>query len=386
MLVLAIATVSVAAGAGVAWFVLKQRSAAAAPVQLKDASVEVPAAEPGPGRSSKTEKTLQIARREASATPTIANVMHSATEPRDPPKRAPPAPPPPSGATADAREGQLLDGRYKLEQKVGEGGFGAVFRATDNRKDNRTVAVKVFRPTEDNDSAAALERFRLEAVSAGKVTHKNAVAIYESGVSPDGITYLVMEFVPGRSLAQELRGGARIAPKRALEFAAGICEALAHAHQHNIVHRDIKPENVLLAEGDIAKVIDFGVAKLQDAGKSGMTLTMTGAVVGTPTYIAPERLENGDYDGRSDVYSVGVVLYEMLCGRPPFVSADGNVFSVVMMHLSESPPPLSDFSPDLPLELQKTVLLALEKNPSDRPTADAFAKQLRALAQKGLVK
>ena len=383
MLVLAISIVSIAAGAGVAWLALKHRAQPAAP------AVPVAAEHVETANRSKTEKTLQIARRETSA-PTVANVLLLKTpddEPERAASRAPPTPAQPrSGATADAREGQVLDGRYTLEQKVGEGGFGAVFRATDARKGNRVVAVKVFRPTEDNDSAAALERFRLESVSAGKVTHQNAVAIYDSGVSSDGITYLVMEFVPGHSLAHELRGGARLDPARALQFAAGICEALAHAHRQNIVHRDIKPENVLLAEGDIAKVIDFGVAKLQEVGRSGMTLTMTGAVVGTPTYIAPERLENGEYDGRSDVYSVGVVLYEMLCGRPPFVSSDGNVFSVVMMHLSEAPPPLSNFSPDLPLELQKAVLVALEKNPNDRPTAEVFAKQLRALAHKGVVK
>jgi serine/threonine protein kinase len=280
---------------------------------------------------------------------------------------------------AEACAGMVLSARYRLEEKIGEGGFGAVFRASDARQGGRTVAVKIFRPNADNRSSVALERFRLEAVSAGKISHPNAVGIYDSGVSC-GIAYLVMEYVPGRSLATELSGGARVPPARALRLTAEICDALAHAHRSNIVHRDIKPENVLITPGDVAKVIDFGVAKIQEATGTGLTLTMTGAVVGTPTYIAPERLENVPYDGRSDVYSVGILLYEMLCGRPPFMAADGNVFSLVMMHLQEPPPPLTDFTAGVPATVQALVLLALEKNPADRPTAEAFAAQLRALA------
>ncbi len=187
-------------------------------------------------------------------------------------------------ALADALLGTVLDGKYRLEEKIGEGGFGAVFRTLDLVND-RTVATKVFRPSAGNDSAAALERFRQEGTSASRVSHKNAVAVYDSGVTADGIAYLVMEYLAGVSLAKELEEKIKLPLERSLAIAIPICDALAEAHKSGIVHRDIKPDNIVLnrlADGsEVVKVIDFGVAKLTERDVAQKTLTMTGAVVGT---------------------------------------------------------------------------------------------------------
>ena len=281
-------------------------------------------------------------------------------------------------ALADALEGTTLDGKYRLDAKIGEGGFGAVFRATVVES-GAEVAVKVFRPVAGNDSASSLERFRQEAKTAGLVLHKNAVAILDSGVSSDGFAYLTMELLNGVSLKQELEAHSRLPSQRAIDISVQVLRALAQAHAVGIIHRDIKPDNIVLhhaAGEEIVKVIDFGVAKQQNRNLSMQTVTMTGAVVGTPTYMAPERLEDKDYDGRSDVYSVGIMLYEMLAGRPPFKSDGANVFSLVMAHMTKAPQPLTDFDINVPEALQAAVTRALDKDATARPTAAELAELL----------
>ncbi len=274
-------------------------------------------------------------------------------------------------ALADALSGTTLDGKFRLDEKIGEGGFGAVFKATQIAG-GPPVAVKVFRPQAGNASAESLERFRQEGVSASRVAHKNAVNILDSGISAEGIAYLVMELLEGRSLSAELKQLGKLSIRRAGQIASSVLKALAVAHQSGIVHRDIKPDNIFIhhdADGEIIKVVDFGVAKLRDQETKDKTLTVTGAIVGTPAYMAPERLESRPYDGRSDVYSVGIVLYEMLTGEPPFQSQENNIWSLVMMHLTVAPRALSELDPTIPPEVAQVVLEALAKNQEERPDA-----------------
>ena len=279
-------------------------------------------------------------------------------------------------ALADALEGKVIDGRYRLDQRIGHGGFGAVFRATDLTQ-NAPVALKVFRPQAGNASTEAQERFRQEAQSSQRVSHKNAVVVLGSGVSSDGILYVVMELLDGRSLRAELEHVGKLSSSRAVVIAVQILEALAEAHRNGIIHRDVKPENVFLHSspaGEVVKVIDFGVAK--DAAAMGRSLTMTGGVVGTPVYMAPERLQEISYDGRSDVYSAGIVLYEMLLGHPPFESKDGSVFPLVMMHVKQSPQPPREVDPSIPASVSDLVLAALAKDAARRPSAERLAELL----------
>jgi serine/threonine protein kinase len=281
-------------------------------------------------------------------------------------------------ALAEVLEGKVLDDRYRLEEQIGRGGFGAVFRATD-LTDGSSVAVKVFRPQSGNDSTDAIARFRQEAESGAQVNHKNAVAVLGTGVSSDGILYLVMQLLEGRSLKAELGRLGKLPPPRAVGIAVQMLDALAEAHRRGIIHRDIKPENVFLhheGNDEIVKVVDFGVAKVKDPASKERSLTLSGAVVGTPVYMAPERLEDRAYDGRSDVYSVGVLLYEMLVGSPPFDSKDGNLWSLILMHVKEPPKPPRDLEPAVPSQLSDVVLAALAKDPANRPTAERLAEML----------
>ncbi|MBX7223696.1 MAG: protein kinase [Blastocatellia bacterium] len=288
-------------------------------------------------------------------------------------------------ALAEALPGTVLDGKYRLDRKIGAGGFGAVFRGTQLALE-RAVAIKVFRPSPGNDSADAVERFRLEAISASRIQHPNAVAVLDSGISVEGIAYIVMELLAGHSLAQELKFRRQLSLRRTTEILTGVGNALAEAHRLGIIHRDIKPENIFLhrtAEGEVVKVVDFGIAKLvgNESGQDWQNLTATGGIVGTPTYMAPERLRNQPYDGKSDVYSLGVTVFEMLAGRPPFQSAVSGFVDIVMAHLQEIPPRLRDFNPALPPEIEELVLRALEKSPAQRPSAHEFAALFQTLAE-----
>ncbi|MBX7220464.1 MAG: protein kinase [Blastocatellia bacterium] len=284
-------------------------------------------------------------------------------------------------ALAEALPGTVLDDKYRLEEKIGAGGFGVVFRATHLTL-NRPIAVKVFRPLPGNDSAQAAERFKLEGISASRIQHPNAIQVLDSGVSSEGIAYLVMELLEGRTLSEELHENKAFSLKRCLNIVIQVCEALTEAHRLGIIHRDIKPENVFLnrgPEGETVKVVDFGVAKMvgeDSMGEIAASLTATGSILGTPYYLAPERISNLPYDGRSDVYSVGVMLFEMLCGRLPFAIGASGLVGLVVAHVHEAPPSLRSYNPVVPQKVEAIVNRTLVKNPADRPTAKELAALL----------
>lgn len=283
-------------------------------------------------------------------------------------------------ALSEALPGTVLDGKYRLDEKIGSGGYGAVYKAT-HLTIMRNVAVKVFRPTAGNDSAEDLARFQLEAVSAGRINHPNVIQILDSGISTDGIAYLVMELLVGHSLSHELAEERVLSPARCAQIILPVCDVLFKAHSMGIIHRDIKPDNIFLhqtPEGEVVKVLDFGIAKLIDENLSLnlKNLTGHGGLMGTPVYMAPERFQLKPYDGKIDVYSVGVMLYEMLCGQPPFDTLDGNYYSLMTQHLTEAPTPLRQLNRNIPEKLETIVLKALEKNAFLRCSARELALDL----------
>lgn len=281
-------------------------------------------------------------------------------------------------ALQEALPGTVLDNKYRLEDKIGAGGFGAVYRGTHLGL-QKPIAVKVFQPLAGNASAESLERFRLEGVSACRINHPNAVSVLDSGISENGIAYLVMELLTGHSLTRELQTSGQLSLLRCAQIIVPVCDVLVVAHAAGIIHRDIKPDNIFLhhgPEGEIVKVVDFGIAKLIGKNKDSdlQTLTEAGGIIGTPTYMAPERLTGRPYDGKSDVYSVGVLLYQMLCGRPPFMSS-GNLMDMVLAHINHPPPPMREFVSDLPEAVEVVVLKALTKDPGIRITANELATE-----------
>jgi ligand-binding sensor domain-containing protein/serine/threonine protein kinase len=282
-------------------------------------------------------------------------------------------------ALSDILPGTVLDEKYRLENKIGSGGFGAVYKATHLIM-KRPVAVKIFRPSAGNATAESLERFLLEAISTCRINHPNAVSVLDSGVSTEGIAYMVMELLEGHTLSAELERKGRLLPARAAEIVIPVCDVLSKAHAAGIVHRDIKPDNIFLhqtPEGEVVKVVDFGIAKLLDdvSSMEVNSLTAAGRMIGTPAYISPERLDDKPYDGRADVYSLGVMLYQMLCGHMPFHSVDGSFEALIYMHLMKPPRPLREFNPDIPTDLETVVMRALEKKPENRPTAKEFVQE-----------
>lgn len=286
-------------------------------------------------------------------------------------------------ALSDVLPGTVLDDKYRIESKIGAGGFGAVYRATHLTL-MRAVAVKVFRPSAGNTSIESLERFKREGITGSMVNHPNAVAVLDSGISASGIAYLVMELLEGYTLTKELEQEKYLTPWRCAEIIIPVCEALDVAHSNGLIHRDIKPDNIFLhqsSNGEIIKVVDFGIAKLVTDTQSFdlQTLTESG-IVGTPTFIAPERLSNKPYDGRADVYSIGVLLYRMLAGRLPFQVEDkNNVWAVALMHLKETPQPIKELNPNIPEAVAALVMKLLAKEPEDRFTAKEFAEKFASV-------
>jgi hypothetical protein len=279
-------------------------------------------------------------------------------------------------AFADVLPGSVLDGKYRVGEKIGTGGFGAVFRAEQIAL-GRAVAVKVFRPTPGNDSALALDRFRREGMTACRVNHPNAIQIHDSGISSDGIPYLVMELLEGHALTTEVERGS-ITLRRALSIAVAVCDALAAAHAAGIIHRDVKPDNVFLQRGDVVKILDFGIAKLM-TGDEDATSVETGTLntVGTPRYMAPERLTHAARaDARGDVYSVAVVLYEMISGGSPWPGTS-DVFGLITNIVTGTITPLETIG--VPARVADLVRRALAPEPADRPTAAELAREIEAL-------
>ncbi|WP_279617046.1 protein kinase domain-containing protein [Streptomyces yokosukanensis] len=256
-----------------------------------------------------------------------------------------------------------LGGRYRLEQVLGHGGMAEVWLAYDLLL-FRPVAVKTLRPELAAD-AEHWARFRREVVSAALLGHPAVVAVYDAGEETiDGhlVPYLVMEYVKGSTLLQLVREAPIVGPEYALELTVGVLEALDHAHRHGIVHRDIKPANVMLSHEGTVKVTDFGIARSVD--RAGTTLTRTSVVVGTAEYLSPEQARGEQVDFRTDLYSTGCLLYELLTRRPPFTG--DTPLAVAMKHLSEPPLPPSAHTPQLPAAYDILVLRALAKDRADR--------------------
>src|SRR4029453_17006368 len=257
-------------------------------------------------------------------------------------------------------KGRILDGRYQLGSLLGVGGMARGYVATD-RVLERQVGVKVLSPSDAQDPLF-VERFRREARAAARLSHPNIVAVFDSG-SDAGEHYLVMEYVAGQSLAELLHRQGRLTPRRAAELAVEVCAALAAAHAQGLVHRDVKPANVLVDADGRVKVADFGIVK----AAATATLTGTGTVLGTAAYLSPEQAQGGPVDARSDLYSLGCVLYELLCGTPPFGSgADSPPVAVATRHLHQPPEPPSAHNPQVDPALEAVVLTALAKDPAQR--------------------
>ncbi|HEX8099061.1 MAG TPA: protein kinase [Actinomycetota bacterium] len=251
-----------------------------------------------------------------------------------------------------------LAGRYVLEDHIAPGGMATVWRARDEVL-ARTVAVKVLRDNLAHDPEFA-ERFQREAINAARLNHPNIISIFDTGVDEE-VYFIVMEYFPGRTIRDAMSEHGPYEPAEAVSLVLPVVSALGFAHSNGVVHRDIKPANILVSEDGRVKVADFGIAK---AAFAGTDITTTGNVLGTVQYVSPEQVEGQDIDGRSDLYSVGVVLYEMLTGRAPFV-ADNHV-ATAMMRLTQDPVPPSALRSGIPRELDTVVMRAMARRPEDR--------------------
>ncbi|CAK7287345.1 Stk1 family PASTA domain-containing Ser/Thr kinase [Streptomyces sp. RM1] len=273
-------------------------------------------------------------------------------------------------------EPRRLGGRYELGQVLGRGGMAEVYLAHDTRL-GRTVAVKTLRADLARDPSFQA-RFRREAQSAASLNHPAIVAVYDTGedyIDGVSIPYIVMEYVDGSTLRELLHSGRKLLPERAMEMTIGILQGLEYAHRSGIVHRDIKPANVMLTRGGQVKVMDFGIARAM--GDAGMTMTQTAAVIGTAQYLSPEQAKGEQVDARSDLYSTGCLLYELLTVRPPFVG-DSPV-AVAYQHVREEPQPPSVFDPEITPEMDAIVLKALVKDPDYRyQSADEMRADIEA--------
>lgn len=275
----------------------------------------------------------------------------------------------------EIRTGVVLEDKYRLEEMIGAGSHGAVFRAT-HLSLNRDVAIKVLH-SGMHDNQDALDHFQQEGISACRVEHPNAVAVLDFNATPDGFVYLVLEYLRGHSLQEELRRKGRMTPERAAQIALPVCDVLTEAHSVGIIHRDVKPQNTFLhhsKQGEVVKVLDFGLAKLLEGTTENEEPTLDG-IAGTIAYIAPERVTADPYDGRADVYSLGIMLYEMLSGQLPFIDQTSNPIQMMMMHVRRQPQPITDWVPDFDPEIEKVVFEALEKDPKKRLSAAALRKK-----------
>lgn len=276
--------------------------------------------------------------------------------------------------------GRLIDYKYQIHERIARGGTGSVYAGTHLQL-NMPIAVKIMH-REMTADFTSVERFRREAYATMQIRHPNAIAVMDFGVTPDNLVYVVMERLEGKSLRDRLREAKHLSLNEANEIMQQVCAAMAVAHKRKIIHRDLKPENIFIhQDGDtsIVKVLDFGIAKLA-AGhpeEGSLELTRQGFVVGTPYYMSPEQCYGKDLDARADIYSLGIVLYEMLAGRVPFTGRSHT--AVAVKQAREKPRPLYELRPDVPPVVNAVVMHALEKSPNDRP-ADvlSFAQELEA--------
>ena len=275
----------------------------------------------------------------------------------------------------EVEQSPLLGGRYRLGERIGTGGMADVRKGVDVRL-GREVAVKVLRPDLARDPSFQA-RFRREAQAAASLNAASIVSVYDTGEDPHGVPYIVMEFVAGRTLRDVIHDEGRLLPQRALELTADICAALEVAHAAGIVHRDIKPANVMLTPSGQVKVMDFGIARAA-ADTSGAT--QTAAVIGTAAYLSPEQARGDHVDARSDLYSTGCLLFELVSGVPPF-TGDSPV-AVAYQHVREQPEPPSAYDGTLPPEVDAVVMKAMAKDPGQRYQSAAEMREdlLRARA------
>lgn len=262
---------------------------------------------------------------------------------------------------------RVLSGRYELSNLVARGGMAEVYRAHDRLLD-RPVALKILFPELSVDRSF-VERFRREAQAAANLSHPNIVPVFDWGEDM-GTYYIVMEYVDGRALSSILRTAGPLHPDRAAEIAADVAAALAYAHRHGVIHRDVKPGNVLITEEGTVKVTDFGIARAVNTEES---LTQTGAVMGTAAYFSPEQAEGQGVDARSDIYSLGVVLFEMVTGRPPFLG--DTPVAVASKHVREHPPMPRQINSAIPPALEAVIMKCMAKDPAHRY---ASGEELRA--------
>ncbi len=286
-------------------------------------------------------------------------------------------------APATYPAGTVIGGRYVIESVLGIGGFGAVYRCKQTNMD-QVVAVKVLR-TEHLASLEHVKRFTREAQTASKLRHPNTISIFDFGQHSDGALYLAMEFVEGETLGRRLDTHRTVHWDTLVPIMVQVCNSLTEAHAAGLIHRDLKPENIMLVQvaGDpnFVKVLDFGIAKTQKVGAGRDTdLTEAGMIMGTPTYMSPEQARGEAIDARSDIYALGVMMYEALVGRAPF-AADAPM-AVLVAHIKDPPPPMVRQGTVIPPEMERVVLACLAKNPADRPqTTQELAVMLNDAAQ-----
>jgi serine/threonine-protein kinase len=281
------------------------------------------------------------------------------------------------GASADDLLGAVIGERYHVIRKLGEGGMGQVYLA-EHVKMGRKSAVKVMNPIMTHD-ADAISRFNREASNASRINHPNVAAIYDFGETPDGLIYLAMEYVEGDTLTHVVRAHGALPVRRAAEIVRQGAEALTVAHEMGIIHRDLKPDNIMIAKGrdglDLVKVVDFGIAKAAEL--ESQKVTRTGMVVGTPEYMSPEQLSGDVLDGRSDLYSLALVAFNMLTGQLPFPSDSAQ--RSMIMRLTERPRSLAEMMPGVrwPADVQAVMDKALEREADRRYTiANEFGRAL----------
>ncbi len=260
-------------------------------------------------------------------------------------------------------------GRYVIQSEIGRGSMGVVYKARDPEID-RPIALKVLRHDRVGDEDM-VRRFFREAKAAGRLSHPNIVVIYDVG-QDHGTVFIAMELVQGEGLEKIMKTGP-VDPGKALELCRQVALALDYAHKQGIVHRDVKPSNIIITPGDQVKITDFGIARIQDTPSSEQT--QIGSILGTPAYMSPEQVRGERVDGRSDIFSLGTILYEMLCGEKPFKGS--NIVEIFQAIASREPSPPSIPNRELPRELKEVVLKALAKDPSERfQTGAEFAQAL----------
>ena len=269
--------------------------------------------------------------------------------------------------TADPLISETLAGKYLIEELIKSGGMGSVYRGRHILMDKR-VAIKVLRPSLAMDDAV-VARFSREAKAASRISHPHAVNVTDFGESENGVVFLVMEYLDGRTLKEIIKSEGAMSLARTVEIVRQVSGALDAAHEQGVIHRDLKSDNIMLSQtngGEWAKVLDFGIAKIQQPdGAFDMDITAANLVIGTPQYMSPEQCSHsGPIDARSDVYSLGIIVYEMLAGRVPFSGESPTV--IMMKQVQDEPPSIFEFRPDLPAGIGSVVTRALAKQPADR--------------------